>query len=385
MARSFLDYRVPVLGELSQLVNGRLWVLFSMEHTPRRVQSKLEELLGERAIGFDGELSLGHKGNITAERPNSAWRIPYQPGVLARLRQVSPDVVVGDGFFQWTWKALLYRITSGRRLVVCYERTAHTEQYAQWYRKAFRKSVLRYVDGMAVNGSLTREYVESLGFDTRYIIEGQMAADTDTLSARAQALPISKIEKIRGSYSRSRASRVFLTVSRLISLKGIDQLLAGWRAFKSSKNPDDVLLVIGEGVERERLEGQCKAMSISDVHFLGHVLYDDIHAYYAAADWFIIPSLVDNWSLVVPEAMACGLPILCSRYNGCWPELVHDNVNGWVFDPLVEQDIVRVLELAVNTSRRREMSEASRDLAAKHSPAKAAEAIFDACMLAVSR
>ena len=25
---------------------------------------------------------------------------------------------------------------------------------------------------------------------------------------------------------------------------------------------------------------------------------------------------------------------MCSIYNGCWPELVYDDVNGWTFDPL---------------------------------------------------
>jgi glycosyltransferase involved in cell wall biosynthesis len=46
-----------------------------------------------------------------------------------------------------------------------------------------------------------------------------------------------------------------------------------------------------------------------------------------------MPTLEDNWSLVVPEAMACGKPVLCSTLNGCWPELVKDDVNGWTFDP----------------------------------------------------
>ena len=35
-----------------------------------------------------------------------------------------------------------------------------------------------------------------------------------------------------------------------------------------------------------------------------------------AADVFVIATLEDDWSLVVPEAMACGLPILSSLYNG---------------------------------------------------------------------
>ena len=44
--------------------------------------------------------------------------------------------------------------------------------------------------------------------------------------------------------------------------------------------------------------------------------------------------------MVVPEAMACGLPIATSIYNGCHPELVKKGVNGHVFDPLNKLSLI---------------------------------------------
>ena len=61
------------------------------------------------------------------------------------------------------------------------------------------------------------------------------------------------------------------------------------------------------------------------------------------SDVFVIPTLEDNWSLVVPEAMACGLPIACSIYNGCHPELVKKDENGITFDPLKKESIIETL------------------------------------------
>ena len=42
---------------------------------------------------------------------------------------------------------------------------------------------------------------------------------------------------------------------------------------------------------------------------------------------------VEQWGLVVNEAMAAGLPVLVSRACGCAPDLVREGVNGFTFDP----------------------------------------------------
>lgn len=68
-----------------------------------------------------------------------------------------------------------------------------------------------------------------------------------------------------------------------------------------------------------------------------------VHKYYGVSDVFVIPTLEDNWSLVVPEAMACRLPIACSIYNGCHPELVRKDYNGITFDPLNRQSLLDAL------------------------------------------
>ena len=60
--------------------------------------------------------------------------------------------------------------------------------------------------------------------------------------------------------------------------------------------------------------------------------------------FFILPTIEDNWSLVVPEAMACGLPIATSIYNGCHPELVHKDENGITFDPYKEETLISALD-----------------------------------------
>lgn len=143
-----------------------------------------------------------------------------------------------------------------------------------------------------------------------------------------------------------------------------------------------MLVIVGDGPERGRLMNQTSAAGLKSVYFEGSVDYDHMAGYYAASDAFVMPTLEDNWSLVVPEAMACGLPILCSKYNGCWPELVQER-NGWVFDPLDPQDTLRGLKACIERGPELPgMGRESRAIIAGHTPRHAARSIYEACRIA---
>ena len=125
----------------------------------------------------------------------------------------------------------------------------------------------------------------------------------------------------------------------MVDRKGIKELLAVWHKH-ISQYPDDNLLVIGKGI----LEHALKEKYTSDsIHILGGINYDELYKYYALCDVFIMPTLEDNWCLVIPEAMACGKPVACSIYNGGHYELVQDGVNGYKLDPLEPDSIIRTL------------------------------------------
>lgn len=394
VARSFLDYRLPVYGALDELTGGSFYLLYSAEYVPERAQRKVQQLLGERAIGLRGECRLGPED--AGYMANRNVSIRFQPGLFARIRSLRPDVLVCDGFFKWTFPSLVYRAVFGTPLVILYERTFHTERRAQWFRTAYRRLALRYTDAMSCNGQLCKEYSVWLGMPPHRITTGHMAADVELLAQGTRQVAATDVQRLRGAWGakarehETEGGTVFLYVGRLIERKGITELLNAWTLFEASAEsepPDSraVLVIVGEGPERVSLEQSAKSRGLN-VRFVGSVDYDQITSYYAAADVFVIPTLEDNWSLVVPEAMACRLPILCSRYNGCWPELVQQGRNGWVFDPLDPEDSVRGLVEAAGPSRRilREMGASSQKIVEEFSPCRAAEAILEACEIAVA-
>jgi glycosyltransferase involved in cell wall biosynthesis len=367
---------------LDELVGHRLFVIYSKDFVPTRVCDKIENVLGSRAIGLAGEWKIGPE-DLHYEA-NALHSIRFHPGLMKAIKNCKPNVLIGDGFFKWTAAALLYRIIHGVPLVVCYERTAHTERHAQRYRVTYRKFVMRWIDAMCCNGRLCGEYVQSLGFPAERIAYGHMVADTKTLNEKAVITTQQKRDAIRQKLDIK--GLCFLFVGQLTDRKGVHHLLDSWSKFEKSRPAQGTLLIIGEGPEAGTLQNQANGLNLSCVRFPGAVDYDQIADYYASADVFIIPTLEDNWSLVVPEAMTCGLPILCSKYNGCWPELVHNSENGWVFDPLDHEDLFRCLtECVKNKDRLKQMGEKSKVIVGNYTPEKAAETVLHACRIAQAR
>ncbi len=381
VARSFLDYRIPVFGALDELSGGHLHVIYSMQAIPQRVRRKIEDLLGDRSVGLNGEVQMGPRDCLNFA--NSSVQIVYQPGLFNAIRHTRPDVIIGDGlgFFQWSILALLYRIVYRTPLVICYERTFHTERNAQWYRTLYRKAVLRWVGALACNGSMSAAYARWLGMPPERITLGQMVADTSGLQKAVEALAGEDRRALRRRWGDP--DLVFLVVVNLAERKGVGPLLEAWAQGERTWGRKVVLVLVGDGPERERLLNQVNGAGMKSVRFEGAVDYDQLATYYAASDAFVIPTLEDNWSVVVPDAMACGLPILCSKYNGCWPELVHPE-NGWVFDPLDLQDTLRVLNSCIDRAAELPaMGQESQAIIARHTPQHAARSIYEACQIAL--
>jgi UDP-glucose:(heptosyl)LPS alpha-1,3-glucosyltransferase len=73
-----------------------------------------------------------------------------------------------------------------------------------------------------------------------------------------------------------------------------------------------------------------QSLGVGDrVHFAGE--QREVYDYYAAADFFVLPTRHDPCSLVVLEALAMGVPVISTRQNGA-SEIMEDGVHGYVLE-----------------------------------------------------
>ena len=78
-------------------------------------------------------------------------------------------------------------------------------------------------------------------------------------------------------------------------------------------HPEAALYLCGEGSLRDELRSLANELNVADaVTFLGHVPYDEMSAVYRCADAFVLPSRAEGVPRTVMEAMATGVPVVCS-------------------------------------------------------------------------
>lgn len=371
----FGNYRVPVYNELMNLSSNEFYLVCSSKQTSELVQKKLKNILNDKVSILDNEKEfvIGNKSTTFA---NKCIVIKWQKGLYSEIKRINPDVVIVEGFGSWSPAGILYTILHRKKLCMFYERTAYVERNVKLISKIYRKIVGRFVDHFLVNGYLTESYLKKeLGFVNTPIQKGCMAADSKGLSEAVASVKQDFLLKLKSDLDLNQGL-TYLFVGQLVKRKGIVELLSVWEKH-IDKYPQDNLLVIGKGVLQEELEKRYS--DISSIKILGAIDYDVIHNYYALADVFFMPTLEDNWCLVLPEAMACGKPVACSVYNGGTCELIIDGENGFSFDPLDEHSILRTLEMFHNSDLKT-MGIKSRQIESMFNPLKAAENIYNSCV-----
>lgn len=133
------------------------------------------------------------------------------------------------------------------------------------------------------------------------------------------------------------ASRVVVTVGRLVPRKGQDRLIQALPRVRDAVG-DVRLLIVGDGRYRRHLERLARRHAPGAVTFAGSVDWLDLPAYYRAGAVFAHPNRSrwggleqEGFGVVFLEAQACGVPVLAGRSGGS-PEALHEGVTGLLTD-----------------------------------------------------
>ncbi len=93
--------------------------------------------------------------------------------------------------------------------------------------------------------------------------------------------------------------------------KGIMHLFSAMKKF----DVGDISLKLVGGYDSTSDLYKCGS-EMENVEFLGFVTKDRLSEIYNEADVFVFPTLCEGFGLVVLEAMACGVPVICSENAG---------------------------------------------------------------------
>jgi len=224
-------------------------------------------------------------------------------------------------------------------------------------RELFKSLMYLPYHGALASGRRTAEYLRFLGFGKR-----PMALGYDSLS----------IERVRRNAASPPApdgvpftERHFTVVARFVPKKNLLMLMDAYASYRQMAGDNArELHLCGSGPEEEKIHARIAELGISGVVFHGFLQEEGVAEVLATSLALVLPSYEEQWGLVVNEALALGLPILCSDNIGARDLLVRSGVNGQIVEPDNPQGLAQFMfELSQNEVCWQRMSKASLELA----------------------
>lgn len=290
---------------------------------------------------------------VLAGLPNLAWERDADHDAISRaLDEFAPDALLVRSWNNGVYRGIA-RAYQGRALRILTVSNAWLGTAKQWGGRLVARFVLHPAFDVALlSGDRQADFAAKLGFPAERLIWGMNTCDHDRFAAVADA---------RGD---ALPPKSFLFVGRLIPVKAIDVLAAGYERYTREVDDPWPLLVAGQGPEERRLAG------VPGVKMLGFVQPADLPDVMAEAGCLVLPSRFEPWGLVIQEAAAAGLPVVCTRACGASTRLVLDGYNGVVTTTGSVGALAGALARIHRSTdgERRAMGEASRTLALQYTP-----------------
>jgi glycosyltransferase involved in cell wall biosynthesis len=203
-------------------------------------------------------------------------------------------------------------------------------------------------------------FAQRLGFGADRLLWGMNTADVPRFAAVAEA---------RGDAAPPER---FAFVGRLVPDKAVDVLATAYARYRAAVDDPWPLVVAGTGPQRELLA------AVPGVELAGFVQPDDLPDLLARSGCLVLPSRFEPWGVVVHEATAAGLPVVCTSVCGASTRLVLDGWNGVVVAPDDPGELARALVRIhrLGEEERRAMGRASQELAKQYSPTRWARTLL---------
>jgi glycosyltransferase involved in cell wall biosynthesis len=229
------------------------------------------------------------------------------------------------------------------------------------------------------DGVMPSYLLKALKHCTRYVaISQEIARECESIAgmdASKVRLIYNGIDTVRFCPSTTKAqlrAELDLPVDRAIVIchgrlekhKNQEMLI---NAFALSASKNALLLILGEGCERERLERLVADLGLTGrVRFLG--FRKNTELYLQASDIYCLPSHLEGFSLALLEAMASGLICIATDIEGN-NDAIKNGENGFLFNPDDTKKLVDLLDTALaeyNDPWATDMSQRAREDVVNH-------------------
>jgi UDP-glucose:(heptosyl)LPS alpha-1,3-glucosyltransferase len=323
VARRFCDraLRMPIIAHGLEGVDSRLGFAAAAEQTLRRMDL---DVIHDMGAGWHCNVFQPHGGSRRAATQRNLMLVPpWMRGLKAAFQRFLPryrqfNALVGRQY------------ADDGRIVLALSRQV-AEDFQRYH------DVPREQIRLIYNGVDTQRFSPEHRETYREMLRRRLGIPADTV--------------------------LMLIVAHNFRLKGVPTLLRTMGRLRQRGRRAHLVVVGGKNVGTYR-RAAGRAGAAGAVTFTGSV--EDTVPYYAAADLYVQPTFYDPCSLVVLEALASGLPIVTSRYNGAGELLTEGREGFLISDPHDARELQDCVEKLFHQPTRTVMGEAARQLSLRH-------------------
>ena len=155
---------------------------------------------------------------------------------------------------------------------------------------------------------------------------------------------------------------VFVFVGRLVTDKGINELIGAFKKLSQDHQNIKLLLVGTFESELDPLQDSTLNEIENNNNIINVGWQTDVRPYFAISSILTFPSYREGFPNVVMQAGAMGLPSIVTDINGC-NEIIKHKINGLIIPPKDENELyLAMLNLVKNPNESKKMANASRKM-----------------------
>jgi len=267
-------------------------------------------------------------GALNKFNPQSLWLL------LKILREEKPDILHTHLFHA----DILGRIAGTMSKVKCIVSTIHNVEFGGFFREKLLSRTRFLVDmNIAVSNMVANNAVEKGIVSNDKVQVVYNGIDLEKFSIKDKM-------KMRDDLNLDKDKSVFVSVGSLTQQKGYQYLLEAVR----ENNINSLFIILGEGAEQANLENMLKEYNLKDKIILkGNV--NNVNEYLQAADFFVMPSLWEGFSVALLEAAWAGKVIIATDVGGNG-EIIRDTKNGFLIPAKDAQKLANKIKHVLSLS-----------------------------------
>lgn len=351
-------YAISRFQELGKNEDVDLHVIVEKDTFKERTGWKYQEIEGVHTYLLNGKVysySVNHEGSgYTIDQAHM-----YSKGLRRLVNSINPDICIVCNSTQ------LLSLFGARKykVGVVVEDTLRAEEGRKKLNRLIKRLLLKSADFYFPYSKDAMKFLKKNG------IEKNCYPSSWSIGESFFEKKDRDINKLKKGFRLESSKKKYTIVSALIPCKGIKQFIDAWKDMPESFLNNTELHIVGNGPLENELKHCVKEYGLEhSIIFWGSLPYADVADFLSCSDVFVLPTLQDLCSLAVFEAIASGLPVMTTIYNGA-RDLVHEGVNGYVFDSENRESIVEALN-KMDKADLHAMAAASKELANKYTDQK---------------